>query len=261
MFLFKIKSFCVLVVLVVATMLTGCGQNVSFSGRDVQSVSVVSNSVGDYSWHEWDESVAPNYYCVYGEAVIEHDNIGDGEYKYGDLDSLGRATYAVGKITVQSFSDELGEEREQNLPNPVGYKGNNKQTVFELYNGDTTKTYFYNRSHLIADSLGGQPILENLVTGTRMQNVGTNNKASSGYGGMAYSEDKVRSYLSTALKENRNVSVYYATRPVYNGDELLPRSVYVDVKSDDNVINEHIEVFNAAKNYTINYTDGSWTKN
>jgi DNA-entry nuclease len=101
---------------------------------------------------------------------------------------------------------------------------------------------------LIADSLGGRAIRRNLITGTRMQNVGAND----GTGGMAYTERKVVNYLY----EHHNGSVYYSANPVYRGKELLPRSVIVDVKSSDKKLNERVIVYNAAKGYKINYKKG-----
>jgi DNA-entry nuclease len=113
------------------------------------------------------------------------------------------------------------------------------------YNG-----YMFNRSHLIADSLGGDPIRANLVTGTRCQNVGNNDNA----GGMAYAEEIARNYLDT----HRGGWIYYAATPVYVGDEMVPRSVYVDIKSDDCSIDAHIEVFNVANGYAIDYMTGEF---
>lgn len=39
---------------------------------------------------------------------------------------------------------------------------------------------------------------------------------------------------------------YYAATPAYVGDELAPRSVFVDVLSSDSSINDHVEAYNAA---------------
>jgi DNA-entry nuclease len=77
--------------------------------------------------------------------------------------------------------------REDFAPNsdPVGW-GENRIVSIKLYNGKKYKGYLWNRSHLIADSLGGKAIRKNLITGTRMQNVGAND----GTGGMAYTERK-----------------------------------------------------------------------
>jgi len=104
-------------------------------------------------------------------------------------------------------------------------------------------------SHLIADSLGGRAFRRNLITGTRMQNVGAND----GRGGMAYTERKVVNYLY----RHHKASVYYSANPVYKGKELVPRSVIVDIQSSDGEINERVIVlYNAAKGFKINYKKG-----
>jgi DNA-entry nuclease len=74
--------------------------------------------------------------------------------------------------------------------------------------------YFWNRSHLIADSLGGHAVRRNLVTGTRMQNVGSQRDRD---GGMAYCETKVRNWLY----KHHTGSVYYRAEPIYRKKELV----------------------------------------
>ena len=134
---------------------------------------------------------------------------------------------------------------------PSGW-GNNKKVKIKLYTGKYYNGYLYNRSHLIADSLGGKAIRENLITGTRMQNVGAND----GLGGMAYTERKVVNYLY----KHHDVSVYYSAKPIYKDKELIPRSVIVDIKSSDKELNERVIVYNAAKGFKINYKTGSAQK-
>ena len=46
--------------------------------------------------------------------------------------------------------------------------------------------------------------------------------------------------------------------PIYVGDELVCRSVMVDMLSSDGLLDLRIEVFNAAKGYSVNYADGSF---
>lgn len=87
---------------------------------------------------------------------------------------------------------------------------------------------------------GGQPV------------VGAND----GQGGVAYIETIVRDYLY----KNKGGVVYYAATPIYYENEIVPRVVIVDAKSDDGVIDMRVEVFNAQKGYTIDYTTGAWTK-
>ena len=109
----------------------------------------------------------------------------------------------------------------------------------------------YNRSHLIADSLGGKATKENAITGTRTQNVGEDNR-----GGMAYMETILREFF----KHKTDVTVYYQVKPLYNGNELLPRSVEVNVKASDGSIDQKIIVYNTANGYNIDYNNATVTK-
>lgn len=88
------------------------------------------------------------------------------------------------------------------------------------------------------------------MTGTRFQNVGEDNQ-----GGMAYAETIARDWLESAPAGSY---IYYAATPVYVGDELVPRSVYVDMLSSDGTVNEHVEVFNVSGDdgYSVDYSTG-----
>lgn len=200
----------------------------------------------------WSEKVAPNYVVSVGKAKVSN-KPAKGKIKYSKLDKYGRTRRVVGNITFKMVEDSAGWREEfADGCDPSGW-GTNKIVKIKLYTGDYYKGYFWNRSHLIADSLGGRAIKRNLITGTRMQNVGAND----GLGGMAYTERKVVSYLY----KHHNVSVYYSACPIYKDKELLPRSVVVDVRSSDNVLNERVIVYNAAKGYKINYKKGTFKKN
>lgn len=200
----------------------------------------------------WDESLAPNYVYVSGIATISHPEVqaGDG-IQYGNLDELGRATGAWGRITHDDYAVAKARGR-QDMPD-IDLTGwtDNKETTVELYDGSSYHGWFWNRSHLVADSLGGDPIAENLVTGTRMQNVGDN----SGDGGMAYCETRAREWLDTASDDQ---SLYYCATPYYQGNELVCRSVVVDMWSSDGTIDQRVIVYNAAKGHTIDYMTGAW---
>lgn len=104
---------------------------------------------------------------------------------------------------------------------------------------------------MVADSLGGDPIKENLVTGTRTQNVGLSKDHT---GGMAYAETKARDYLDNP--DNAQCPLYYAVTPNYQNSELIPRTVSIDMESCDQSLSEHITVFNTANGWMINYYNG-----
>ncbi len=188
---------------------------------------------------------------------------------YDKLDSLGRATMATGLINKNtllaqkdlgrpSFSSSLiiaGERTPSRFTdkweNVSGSKSNNQKVNLKMakasYNG-----WLYNKSHLLAWSLGGDMNDHNLILGTRAQNVGSN--YSKDPGGMSYIETKTRDYLYA----NDKAMVLYTAIPVYNGDELLPRAVYVEAYDIDNPSKFSIGAWtsNQQQGVSINYTTG-----
>lgn len=207
------------------------------------------------------------FYAEAGPAVVVFPDAPKGSVEYLPLDNLKRPQGAYGYLVNGMYT--TGKERENINFDPVGYAGNNQKVdiVFDA-NGDgkidpknkatndrAYSGWFYNRSHLIADSLGGNAVRENMITGTRMQNVGWNK---GGEGGMAYTEEKARDYLSSP--QSQNCPLYYAATPNYVGSELLPRTVTVNIKSCNDSINEQVVVDNVAPGYAINYMTGSFRK-
>jgi len=207
----------------------------------------------DAEAYAWDEDLAPNYVRVIGTAYVADDAPEEGVISYAALDRLGRAGRVVGTLNKEMVEEAAFRGR-QELPdwNPTGWDDNDEVKV-ELAGGGTYTGYFWNRSHLMADSLGGAATPENLITGTRMQNVGDN----SGSGGMAHPEGKARSWLEA---DDRSGTLYYAATPVYVEDDLVARAVIVDVRSSDGAIDERAIVYNAAKGYLIDYASGNWWK-
>ena len=168
----------------------------------------------------------------------------------------GRNGFVTPEVASPEIADgpvmEAGIEREREdmqSIHPSGW-GHNAEVDIELIDGSFYHGYLYNRSHLIAKSLGGAEIRENLVTGTRMQNVGDSNPA----GGMLFCEQVARDWLV----RNPDGWVLYSATPVYEGDELLCRSVIVDMRSSDGTLDMQVEVYNAALGYVIDYATGEF---
>lgn len=212
-----------------------------------------NETVSNPSGSDYDESKFPDMYEVLGKAEIDESKFST-TYSYSH-DDLDRTTTAYGLVNYKAVMDSKGwrADFEPNSEPSGWYKGkesNNKKVSVKLPTGKIYNGYFYNRSHLIADSLGGRSYKYNVITGTRQQNVGNN-----GNGGMQYIEKKVVDYV-----EKTKNNVYYSVEPYYEGNELVPRYVIVNAKSDDDVINEKVKVFNNASGYEINYSDGSFTK-
>lgn len=222
-----------------------------------------SSSDDPYAPTEWDAAIAPDFYRVAGAALVEHE-VSPGEFHFGDLDELGRATACYAAITRDNYEDELNEEREDfgASADRISGWGHNVRIEVSYPNGDERSTWSFARSHLIADSLGGvvdngakhdgKSVATNLITGTYAQNVGSDNE-----GGMAYAETKARDWLSQAKDGEW---LYYCATPVYQGDEPVARSVFVDILSSDGKLDEHIEVFNVVGDvsgrYSLDYATG-----
>jgi DNA-entry nuclease len=204
--------------------------------------------------------VAPNYYKVTGKAALPAQTVAAGQVEYQGFDSLGRTGYAYGNITYEMFEKSAGWRAsfDKDVDGVTGWyadgKSNNGKASIVLDNGKTYNGYFYNRSHLIADSLGGASSRKNIITGTRMQNVGDN---SANPGGMAYTETEARNLL----KSNHDVTILYYVKPIYQGNELVPRGTVIDIRSSDGSIDQHVQVWNYANGYTIDYATGKWAKN
>ena len=200
--------------------------------------------------YTWNEKKAPDYVLRAGAARVSKAPAA-GQVVYSPLDSLGRTRTVTATVTYAMVARSAG--RRQEIPEdqaPSGW-GHNGPAHIALYNGRVYNGYFWNRSHLLADSLGGQAIRRNLITGTRTQNVGAND----GSGGMAFTERRVVQYLNS----HHQVTCFYRATPVYNGSELLPRAVAVDVRTSDRALYMRVIVYNCAKGYTIDYRTGTYS--
>lgn len=221
--------------------------------------------VAEVSDYELDENFTyekyPNYYKSLGLADVDTSQFPEkGTYEYSNLDNLDRTGTAKATITYEDTNTGCREvhgkdakecERQQfgASEDPSGWVDNRKVSIPGA-NGKSYNGYFYNRSHLIGDAIGGDAIQENAITGTRNQNVGNTDNN----GGMRYTEQMVEDYFSQPTDE----VVYYEVTPVYNGDEIVPRYVIVNVMSSDKKLNETVQVFNNANGWTIDYTTGQF---
>lgn len=198
-------------------------------------------------WQSWDESVAPDYVLETGRAQIRA-SLEEGQVSYSPLDGLGRPGLVAASLThdVREAARERG--RQQIDVDPCGWPKTNPEVLVETPDGGIYHGRFWNRSHLLADSLGGDPTRENLVTGTRMQNTGGNDEG----GGMAYGEAIARDWLDA----HESGTLYYSALPLYAGDEEIPRAVIVDMRSSDGQVDMELIVYNAAKGYSVDYETG-----
>lgn len=219
---------------------------------DIKDFKLPSINLG--SFEEADLSNITNYYEVLGGSKANKSEFPyEGSISYSHLDELGRTRTVWGNLTSQMVEERKGVRHDPNA-DPSGYPDGksvkNEEVEVTHPDGKVYHGWFYNRSHLIANQLGGSPDINNLITGTRSQNVG------SGDGGMRYVEEKA----VTFLENNPNVNLYYKVDPVYEGDELIPRYVLVDMLSEDGAINEQVKIYNVQNGYEINYHTGEFKK-
>lgn len=218
--------------------------HLSFGTDDAKPTSMVRT---------WDETRAPNYYEVVGRASFD-ELPALGTVCYAPLDELGRAGKACACVDYNLMIEGAQRKRKdmQDL-HPSGW-GHNEKVSIELPKGKVYNGYFWNRSHLLAKSLGGDETIENLVCGSRMQNVGAN--ARDAKGGMAYTEDLARAWL----EQNPEGYLYYSAEPLYEKTEIVCRNVIVNVRSSDGTIDQQVIVYNAAKGYMIDYATGRFAR-
>lgn len=227
-----------------------------YTGQTGQPNTTITGDIPD-----WTLSQYPDYYTVTGKADYTNISIPQaGTISYATPDQYGRSGYAIGVITKQMRDN--GSDRDRNMPDTItGWPEHNPKVTINLTEQDTCSMpkasrpknscysgYLFNKSHLIAKSLGGEDSPTNMVTGTRTQNVGRNQPA----GGMAYTETEARDWLD----RNPNGTITYMATPVYEGSELLPRYVTVDIQSSDKSIDQHVIVWNTANGYDIDYQNG-----
>ena len=62
------------------------------------------------------------------------------------------------------------------------------------------------------------------------------------------------------LSEHPDGTMSYRVTPVYRSDELVCRSVFVDMRSSDGAIDQRVEVYNVARGYAIDYATGSFSQ-
>lgn len=216
-----------------------------------ETPSQADDKADSHGYTEHDLSASPQYYRVIGKASVVSD-LEPGKIRYSDLDRLGRAGRCTVNVTFALMEEGVGREREDmSALKPSGW-GHNRKVDLTDSDGKTKSQYFYNRSHLIAHFLGGEERIENVVCATRFQNVGNNGGRD---GGMAFCEGLARDYLAS----HQDGSLVYSACPVYEGDELVCRSVIVDILSADGELDLEVEVYNAANGYSIDYATGDFT--
>ncbi|MBR0051731.1 MAG: DNA/RNA non-specific endonuclease, partial [Firmicutes bacterium] len=157
--------------------------------------------------------------------------------RYGELDSLGRCTAALG--CLHSDLMPTGSRHSMWSIKPSGWKTTR-------YDDLIPDKYLYNRCHLIAFSLAGEEMNEqNLITGTRSMN----------QDGMRGFETRVANYLN-----HSDNHVLYRSTPVFEGRELVARGVHLEAMSVEDGgegILLNVFIYNVQPGIEIDYRNGN----
>jgi DNA-entry nuclease len=159
---------------------------------------------------------------------IESGKLNPYEY-YGELDGLGRCTVAYGCLGEETMPAEGTERGDISRIHPSGW----------------AKAQNWERCHLIAWALSDENANErNLVTGTHYLN----------HDGMRPLEEEVEHYIW-----NTGNHVLYMSRPLFSGNELIPRGVQMTVWSCEDQgkgMSFNVYCFNVTPGAEINYVNG-----
>ena len=154
--------------------------------------------------------------------------------EYGDLDELGRPTYALAYVHKTLMPN--AERENISEVKPTGWQS----TKYDFIDGGN----LYNRCHLIAFQLTGENANENnLITGTRYMNTA-----------MIPFEEQVAEYV----KETGNGVLYRAT-PIFEGDELIARGIQLEAWSfadNGESIRFNVFFYNVQPGVEIDYATG-----
>lgn len=226
------------------------------NASSVAQVEIAEGIDPDWSYDKFPDYVAE--ISVDPDEDFRKDQLSESNpFSFGK-DDIGRTITAYGRITKQMVDDSIGVRADfKQSDTPSGWPkrssnwnpANPKVTV-----KTTTGNYvgnFWNRSHLIADQLGGPALSENAVTGTRMQNVGNRSNSA----GMRTPEVTAVNYIN----DNPNTTLYYKAEPIYNGAELIPRLVVVSMQSEDGTFARKFVTYNYQVGFEINYDNGHFS--
>ncbi len=156
--------------------------------------------------------------------------------EYGELDSLGRCTYAISCVGKDLMPTE---ER--------GAIGSVKPTGWQIAKYDFIDgKYLYNRCHLIGYQLTGENANEcNLITGTRYLNID----------GMLPFENDIADYIEITSNH-----VLYQVTPIFKGDNLVASGVHMQAYSVEDKgegICFNIYCYNVQPGVEIDYATGN----
>lgn len=239
----KEKLLVLIISLCVTFTLVGCGSSAGTqSDSGTTSKSTTSRTLSPRSLSD-----IPEYS---GDASIEINNNVPGftdkqlsskktYQKYGQLDSLGRATACIACIDKNSMPTT--RRGSIGMIKPSGWH----LVKYDFVDGK----YLYNRCHLIGYQLTGVDgrsdyLAQNLVTGTRYMNIE----------GQLPFENEVADYVKTTGNH-----VLYRVTPVFKGDDILCSGVEMEAESIEDKgagIKFNVYCYNVQPGVTIDYATG-----
>ena len=171
-----------------------------------------------------------------GKSTITSDQLDATSFEYyGNLDQLGRVTYALANVSTDLEPIEGEQRGDISKIKPTGWVQKKYPIVIE-------DMWLYNRCHLIGWQLTGENAnKKNLMTGTRYMNLN-----------MLTYENRIAAYVG--YTDNH---VLYKATPIFVGNNLLAHGVMLEARSVENDdINFLVYVYNVQPNIELDYATG-----
>lgn len=170
----------------------------------------------------------------------------EGEITYCDPDDHGRSTCAYGLLTPENREKGRNYQRHDVDFNPSGWPETN--TYIEHFGPLWIKTPMF------GTQLGGDFVPNNTITGT--EHLDNSRPKGNAYDkkGLQYPESLAIQYLDDQY--NEQCPLYYAVTANYESDELIPRSLTVDIEACDQSLSKRMTIYNVETTYDINYHTG-----
>lgn len=170
----------------------------------------------------------------------------EGEITYCDPDDHGRPTCAYGLLTPENRETGKNYQRHSANFDPSGWPETN--TYIEHFGPLWVKTPMF------GTQLGGDFVPNNTITGT--EHLDNSRPKGNTYDkkGLQYPESLATQYLDDPY--NEQCPLYYAVTANYEADELIPRSLTVDIETCDQSLSKRMTIYNVETTYDINYHTG-----
>lgn len=170
----------------------------------------------------------------------------EGTTTYCDPDDRGRPTCAYGLLTPENREKGRNYQRHNVDFNPSGWPESN--TYIEHFGPLWIKTPMF------GTQLGGDFVPNNTITGT--EHLDNSRPKGNAYdkNGLQYPEHLAAQYLDDQY--NAQCPLYYAVTANYEADELIPRSLTIDIEACDQSLSKRMIIYNVEATYDINYHTG-----